>query len=558
MEGGGWTSPARAIFNLLSSICICTLCGFNSVCYGQVGPWVNNSGVPIAPPVYASAQIAGLATNAVTANNGLSPFETLWMTNTFTEWWEADMVGATNGQSLSKWIGRDGNVLTGACIYVSQVPGLGRPGMYFDNSGTKFMTNGSLLGGCYTNSGTLVCLYTFPPTSMLGAGRNLLLSADNPSRTAYVDFFAALSSGNVNLQMAINDNNQNWSWDITHIPTTAYGNNCSHLVIWGWSPTNGYVLDNGKCFVSAPNGGASDIGVPYFATNDFQGVLGVGGMPVSSPGAWSLNGYVSELLLSSNFMPETVVDQMSAYFLRKYGMLNDQIVLLGDSLPQGWLASYNGDWSAMLASNYPGWQIINNAESSTTTAHCLTNLSLVASGATMPGRKVAIIWNALVNDRGAGLNVITNAQIGIAQMLASNGIPSVLVMPCAAQDADQTLWGGQDQRYAYCNVMSNAWPQYFSAVVNLAQDPYIGYSNAWTNLTFYSSAFLGYDHLTNAGYAEAYPYLQSAINYVLSPANLTFTGSTNQPPPWQGPGWSVMYQGHLYNSLGGNSWILIK
>jgi hypothetical protein len=176
----------------------------------------------------------------------------------------------------------------------------------------------------------------------------------------------------------------------------------------------------------------------------------------------------------------------------------------------------------------------------------------------MPGRKVAVLWNALVNDRSSGLNVITNAQIAIAQELASNGIPCVLVLPPASFDGDTTLWGGQDQRYAYCNVMSNAWPQYFAAVANLAQDSLIGSSNAWTNLTYYASGFLGNDHLTNAGYAEGYPYLQAALNYVCNPAYLNFTGGTNQPPPWQGVGWSCEYQGHLYNSLGANSWTLIK
>lgn len=489
----------------------------------------------------------GIQTGASTPaslNSGLT-FETSWMTNKITEWWSADIIPATNGQPITSWTGRNGNTLLGTGQFVSQVPGNGHPGMFF--SASAGMSDVGFLSYSFTNSGLILFVYTFPPLSESIGGENVVLSGGDSGHATYLDFHAVIQNNGNGNPFSVSDSAFG---NATHTATVAAGND-THVILFSWSPTNAYVMDDGKSYESWPNGGMNESSV---TPSDFAQNLYVGKMAAG----WNLNGYVSEVLISSNFTPANVGDQMSYYFMRKYGLLKDQLILLGDSLPMGLLATWYGNWSSMLASNYPGWLVLNEATSGSTTLQDLTNLLLSASSATMPGRKVAVLWNALVNDRSSGLNVITNAQIAIAQELASNGIPCVLVLPPASFDGDTTLWGGQDQRYAYCNVMSNAWPQYFAAVANLAQDSLIGSSNAWTNLTYYASGFLGNDHLTNAGYAEGYPYLQAALNYVCNPAYLNFTGGTNQPPPWQGVGWSCEYQGHLYNSLGANSWTLIK
>jgi hypothetical protein len=523
-----------------------------------VGPYVVMPGQQTTPPVTAYAATAAVATNAI---NGLTPFETSWMTNQITEWWSADTIGATNGQIVNSWMGRYGNALTGNCTYVSQVPGLGHPGVFFDSSGSMVMSNNTLLGFNFTNSGTILCVYTFPPSSYDGnqhlvfcgntqhSATNLEYTATYPGDQSFYDSPPSLQSVDTGLGVSINTQDSEaiaWSQD-----TVVY--------LLSWSPTNDYAYYNGKCFYDWPLGQAvGGLSGPM----GFSGVLSLG--LLSNPyGFWPMHGYIEEFLVSSNFWSTRTADAANNYIMRKYGLLKDQIILLGDSLPSGAKATWNGGWASLLASNYPGWQIVNAAASGTTTGMAETNSWVTALTSTMPGRKIAILWNSLINDSSLGLGVITNAQNLIAGTFQTNGIPLILTIPPSSFAADTTFYnnggtlGNQTLNVGYRSLYTNGWSNYYAAIIPLWEDPNVGPSNMWTNLVTYGPGQDG-KHLTNAGYAETFPYVQAAINYVLDPANLNFTGTTNQPPPWNGVGWNLTYQGHLYNSLGSNSWTLIR
>lgn len=533
---------------------------------------------------YIAGQIIGngsglTAVNAATATNASAlggvaasfrnnPFVTSWMTNTaIAEWWSADSIQATDQQQLFSWAGRGGNILTGNCTYVSQVPSLGHPGVYFDNSGNMIMTNNSLLGFNFTNSGTIVCVYSFPPSSYDG-NRHVVFSGNTLHNTTGLEYFASLPNisgfedSPPSLNLFIGGN----SFSTQDSPSVSSGGD-TFVYLFSWTPTNCATFYNGKIMQLFPNGGAVSDPGQNLGPNGFSTCISLGQI-VNPSGFWPLNGYIEEFLVSSNSFSLQTDDTVNNYFMYKYGLAKDQIILCGDSLPSGAMATWNGGWASLLASNYPGWLIVNVGVGGGTTSDILTNILTIASSSTMPGRKIAVLWNALINDSAQGLGVITNAQNSAAQAFKTNGIPCILVIPPSSQAADTTFYnnggtlGNLQLNVAYRLLYTNGWQNYYSAVVPLWEDPNIGYSNAWTSATYYGPIQDG-KHLTNAGYAAGFPYLQSAINYVLNPANPTFTGTTNQPPPWGGPGWSLMYNGHLYNSLGAYNgtnydWTLIK
>lgn len=526
-----------------------------------VGPYVNNSGVAVTPPVTAYAATAAVATNAI---NGLTPFEASWMTNQITEWWSADSVAATNGQVLNAWIGRYGNVLTGNCVYASHVLGSGRPGLYFDNSATMVMSNSTLLGFSFTNSGTIWCVYTFPTNSFDGA-IHLVFCGNYQHSATNLEYFATYPNDNgfydspPSLQSSITGVGESFN---TQDSTLSGPRNGPIVFAFSWTPTNSWTVYDGKVFESYPNGaGLSEPGV-NMGPNGFSGVLSLG-LLANPCGFWPLHGYIQEFGISSNSFSLQADDQLSYYLMRKYCLLRDQILVIGDSVPSGAKATWYGGLTALLQAAYPGWLIVNDSVAGTTAADTLTNLQGTVFSATMPGRTIALLWESLINDSASGLGVVTNAQNATAQLFQTNGIPLILTIPPSSFAADTTYYnnggslGNQTLNNGYRAIYTNGWSNYYAAVVPLWQDPNLGPSNMWTNLVTYGPGQDG-KHLTNAGYAEAFAYVQAAINYVLNPANLSFIGSTNQPPPWPGIGWSLVYQGHLYNSLDSNSWTLIR
>jgi hypothetical protein len=507
----------------------------------QVGPYVYNSSVPITPSVTAYAAFAEAAT---TANNGLPPFQTGWMTNAnWSEWWSADLGVATNMQVITSITGRYGNILSGNCLYTSQTPGNGRPGWFFDNSGNMAMTNG-LLGIDFTNTGTFLCVWTFPQSSYDG-GNHIAVTTTLVANTCDWELWA-LDPAGANSGYAIGWHYPGNSQTIEE--ATAWG---THVGLLTWTPTNSMWFIDGKAIETIPNGNAQAQGNGGPWSYGFSGMLTLG----SDQGFAPFNGYIHEVMVSSNQVSAATADQINYYFLNKYGLLyHDSYDFVGDSLPQCAYANWNGSLEYLIASNYPGEQVLNLGSGAATTGMCLTNAQIGITTSTYGGRTCWFLWNAFVNDSGLGLAVITNQQIAIAKMARTNGITPILVIPPSSQIADQTLYNGQTLSIGARNVWSNSWPTYFAAVVNGALDPYVGPTNSFTNTLFYANN----QHLNTAGYAELYPYFQAALNYALNPKDTVFTGTTNQPPPWIGPNFSVTEGGHMWASLGNNFWTLIK
>ncbi|HEV2455550.1 MAG TPA: hypothetical protein VGY98_14895 [Verrucomicrobiae bacterium] len=538
----------------LAFTALAALAGLAAAGQTPAGPWVYNGGVPVTPPVTAFAATAGQAANAVTANNGLPPFETSWMTNNITEWWSADTIGATNNQLLTSWTGHYGNSVTGNCIYVSQVPGSGHPGVWFDNSGSMVLSNATLLGMSYTNSGTIACVYTFPKSSLDLNNHVVFWAASGPG----VNDFGYLADYNASPSFLNQPASLYW-----HLGGTLWNPYCStywgtHLFVFSWNSNASAVYIDGKAQATWPNGKAAPLGQGTPWVNGFSGTLTLGNITLGYGVSWPLEGYLSEFLFSSNSFSPPACDQMSDYFMfAKYGMPPDQIIVTGDSLPVGAFATWDGGWTEMLKTNYPGYQIINVAQGGSVAGESYTDALVTASSATSPGKRVGVCWFDNVNESNLGLNYITNQEIAFAQLMRSNNVPSVLVIPPSSFHGDTTIWGSQGLNSAYRAAMSNGWTHYFTAVANLAEDPNIGPSNSYSVGNPYFST-INDDHLTNGGYAVGFPYLQAAINFALNPANTVFLGSTNQPPPWQGPNWQCAQGGHVWYSMGSNFWTLIK
>lgn len=548
----------------LAFTALAALAGLAAAGQTPAGPWVYNGGVPVTPPVTAFAATAAQAANAVTANNGLPPFETSWMTNNITEWWSADTIGATNNQLLTSWTGHYGNSVTGNCVYVSQVPTLGRPGLFFDNSGSMLLTNNTLLGFSYTNSATVICVYTLPVYAYndLNWGGHMVFcgsTAWNTYAEGYLAMYVDGSYLNLSARLwAYYNGSQSGVWpNPTEDAPMAGPENQTVVYIVSWTTTNSFTMRNGKVQQLYPNGAWATAGQKNLSGLAFAGNLGLGGLVgFSQPGYWPLDGYIEEFLLSSNSINLPTGDQVSNYFMQKYGLLKDQIIFSGDSLTEGPNTTWSGNITALAQTNFPGWLVINDGIGGSDISGQLTNSMSISQSSTLPDRKIALLWPTGINEinHGFTLSTFTNDVIAEARNYTSNGIRPILVIPESSATMDP--YQGGTYRSNYITIMSNAWPSFASAVVNLSQDPVIGQSNDWTSTTYWGPLQDG-SHMTNSGYAEAWPYFQAAINYVAYGIT-TFTGNTNQPPPWLGLNWTCFCTNHVYDSLGGSTWTLIK
>lgn len=461
----------------------------------------------------ASNAMNSSALGGIGFNTFATPFDTYWMTNVYLEWWSADLIGTNDGTMITNWIGRNGNTLMGNATYVTMAIH-GHPGVFFDGSGNNILTNSALIGQNMTNAGTVFVVFRVPRSVPTPGNYSTVLSAQttsgvddafliaNWSNSSYQDYWPGLFSEDFGGNLLT-----------LHHATTYHNGDDVRVYCVTWSKN--YLADfwDGNLDNYYPSGGYSGPTTPQTPAG-FSGVLSIGQLTTRQ---WPLNGYVGDLLIFTNQLSFASINQVNSYFSTKYKLQRNTILLIGDSMIAGGVSSWGGNWSDILATNFPQWTVENVGLPGCTTPRIMTNV-LVSAGNAFPGNnKVAVLWNDLVNDGASQIANITNDQMTMGLTLRSNGWRVLLVNPPSAQNSDVPLVNGQPFRSVYQNWATNCYGQYFDGIVDLSKDIYVGYSNAWTN-TFYYSAGDG-THWTNPAFAEtAVNWLIPALNQVLSPS----------------------------------------
>lgn len=505
-----------------------------------------------------SLAAVGLATNSMQlgglpATSILSAYAAAWRTNQFLDWWSADTVQTNSGSIVTNWIGRNGNVLAGNAAWNAQ--GInGHPAFHFDGTGNNILTNGTLLGNQCVQQCTIFCVFRMPPQP-----QNFLYGSDGPQ--ALLDGMTINGSERAFFAPAYNfgpmfgafwQGQGGGNLSVEDVPSFHWGDD-SQIYCVTWSPTNFADYWDGKLDNWYPKGGSyNDAGCSY----PFSGTLALGQL---ANHVWPFTGYLAELLIYPSQLSNATIDGINHYFLQKYGLIRNVIVLGGDSMMWGGTASHGGTWQDIIATNFPGWSVDNISVPGASSMQIETNTALLAPTACCAGKKVFILWNNLENG-GEQIGSITNDQIAMGQMLQSNGWIDILVDPPSNgyNDTNRTqTGGGEPLRFAYQNWATNNWQNYFDGIIDLARDVNVGYSNACTNLLYYPPG--GYNngeptHWTNATYAETAPYVISAIQAAVN--RNYFVSTTNNPPPTPSQPWWSNYGNHFYYNSNG-VWVLI-
>lgn len=539
---GGPTNPASAMQNISGINGVPRVTTLPTILYQLAGTNVSYT---------ANNLTAANAMNAATLGNfqafAFSP--TQWMTNPFLEWWSAGSITAADGTIITNWTGLNGNILQGKAIYSAQgVNGL--PGIYFNGTGADILTNSTVLGYRCTNAATIFCVFRFPrqfdnnTTIFDGMLTNQVFDEGFYAQAEpNNDFIAGPTLESAGGGSYFEDAESFHNGDDTKL----------YCITWGSAYAGDYW--DGKIDNSAPIGFSWNAGNSPYLPSYFAGTLAVG---QRANLVWPLNGYVSELLIFTNQLSFAAIDQISTYFLRKYNLVRNCILLAGDSMIWGGTASWGNTWSDILATNFPNWTIDNVGVPGASSSQVLSNV-LIQAKTTTAAKKVAIIWDNLENG-GESLETITNNQILMGQTLQSNGWLIILVDPPsnAFDDTNTSATGtGIPLRFAYQNWATNNWQQYFNGFVDLARDPYLGYSNACTNIIYYPSGGYvngGGTHWTNAAFYETAPYVIAEVHAVSD--GYFQVQNTNAPPPTVSQSWWCNYQNHIYYNSNG-VWALI-
>ena len=413
-------------------------------------------------------------------------------------WWRANEIGLHNGDTVTNWIDRYGNVLHGSATF--DVSGMnGYNAVDFNRSANNTLSNSVVLAGnpSLTNCGTLFAMFAWPHPATLPGGE-AIMSCSMSNNAAY---FMLTPTPTTIYGMNFLDDSwvYNGSFSAGNIVFDSHPYDDEHLYLMTW--TNGQWQDylDGKVINNYPNGGYS--GIPGFPVS-IVGMLKIGN---DFDDTWPFQGSISEIGMATNYWKFPEVDQAANDILKSCGMLRPAIVLHGDSMTFGGNASYLGGLTDYLSTNFPGWTIDNCAIPGAGSAVILSNFLFMASYSTAGTNKaIDFFWDNVNLDV---LGNVTNNLYADANAAAAHGKIPVLVIPPSNPVTDTN-----GERFAFENMMTNNSGA-FQFTCNLSLNPNVGYSNAWTNGIYYQP--VGGPHFTNAGNAAISAQFISTIEQIM-------------------------------------------
>jgi hypothetical protein len=423
-----------------------------------------------------------------------------WEVNSGTvAWWRANQIGLQNGAAVTNWIDIYGNVLQGAASF--DTTGMnGYPSVDFNSGANNALSNSVVLANhsSLTNCGALFVMFAWPhpPTQPDGEA---ILSCDASNNAEWFILSPTISSptGFIFLE-------DGWSYNGSgcagNIVFDSLPGDDEHLFLTTW--TNGVWQDylDGKLVDNYPSGGHRT--TPVFPVA-LTGMLTVGN---TYDHGWPYQGSVSEIGIATNYWNFQTVDQASGYILKASDMVRPTIVLHGDSMMLGGNGSYLGGLMDYISTNFPGWTIDNCAILGQGSADVRANFLYMASYTTAGTNKsIDIFWDNINLD---GVTADENNLYADANAAAAYGKIPVLVIPPSNPGTDP-----DGERFLFENTMTNN-PGAFQFICNLALNPNVGYSNAWTNAIYYFP--VGGVHLTNAGNATISVDFISTIEQIIS------------------------------------------
>jgi hypothetical protein len=299
--------------------------------------------------------------------------------------------------------------------------------------------------------------------------------------------------------------------------------NVVHVLSFGRNQTNFYLIDNERCYVGGP------------VMSDYQNSLPTCtniGINSGNLFLWNCtqhsrpeSGLIAVLRIDYPALTLAQMEAVSRQYDQYYNQQGGDITMIGESQMYGNGGSLCNP--AYVLSRYIGSQYnIENVASGGLSSSDSTN-QMRLQGLYKPGPQIDVWHQGTLNGTDAGnFAILTNNTLTAASIAHASGHLFVVCTPLDIWQDAQANWT-EITNYTYW--VTNTWQTWADGVVNIANDPLIGVSNSWLNLTWHVNDGLG--HLNDAGiYYWVTNYIGPVVKSLTSPGNYSISQTgTNAP-----------------------------
>ena len=291
------------------------------------------------------------------------------------------------------------------------------------------------------------------------------------------------------------------------------------------------------------------------------GSLYLGSLPGPSG---NFGGYVSLLLVYTNWLTPQQVQQDNSVLCAAYGQTGNAIMLSGDSVTEANSANTGTNFTAFAVDSFPGWNVFNCGRPGMNSSNQTLYAYNWAPNMNQSAALRVDLFMERINDDSQGLSISTTLTNWIEHAAVDHS-NNVKFIACTIPSYNTGDLNGT--RTNFNNLLRTTWRTFADGLCDYASVPSMGTNFACSNTVLFSAVDL--THPTSTGYQQLSNVEVQAIQQLLWPnanqvgvfyssnnlANLQWY--TNQIPVWgtliiytNAPAATTSGAAKLYNSNG--------